>query len=155
MTDSELKKLEELCNAATKGPWNAVFRGAYTRTDDVVTAINGLVESVCADLHSRDSNFIAASRDAVPKLIAEIRKHQDHFEHCQSSKIVTLSLEVQKLRAALEFYADKENWDAENVSPTVWEDGDIDLGARARAALGVSTEQVVEAFRFLTKEHKP
>jgi len=46
-----------------------------------------------------------------------------------------LKAENERMRKALEFYADKENWDTENVSPTIWDNGDIDLGKRARQAL--------------------
>ena len=45
---------------------------------------------------------------------------------------------------ALDFYADKENWDTENMSPTVWDDGNIDLGRRAFKALTALAELVKE-----------
>jgi hypothetical protein len=30
------------------------------------------------------------------------------------------------------FYADEENWGGEPFNPTLWDDGQIDLGERAR-----------------------
>jgi len=49
--------------------------------------------------------------------------------------------EVLKLRAELaealeviEYYGNKENWD-DHVTPTIWDDGSVDLGNRARAFL--------------------
>jgi hypothetical protein len=41
-----------------------------------------------------------------------------------------------KYREALEFYEDIENWDDDRFSPTIWDDGNIDMGRRARNALG-------------------
>jgi hypothetical protein len=41
----------------------------------------------------------------------------------------------ERLRKALEFYADLDNWDTENMSPTIWDNGNIDLGKTAKAAL--------------------
>lgn len=41
---------------------------------------------------------------------------------------------LERAMAALEFYADRDNWD-EDFTPTVWDDGNVDLGNRARAAL--------------------
>lgn len=50
-----------------------------------------------------------------------------HACECRESKIA-------ELVRALEFYADKDNWD-DDFTPTVWDDGQVDLGDRARAAL--------------------
>lgn len=36
---------------------------------------------------------------------------------------------------ALEFYADIENWDDDKFNPTVWDDGNIDMGKKAMIAL--------------------
>lgn len=40
-----------------------------------------------------------------------------------------------KLEEALLFYADKENWDTDHYSPTIWDNGSIDLGKKARKVL--------------------
>lgn len=42
---------------------------------------------------------------------------------------------IKKLRTALEFYANRENWDDDKFCPTVWNDGNIDIGKVARQAL--------------------
>ncbi|MBC7737353.1 MAG: hypothetical protein H7245_09090 [Candidatus Saccharibacteria bacterium] len=36
---------------------------------------------------------------------------------------------------ALKFYADKDNWDDDPFCPTVWNDGQLDMGKIAREAL--------------------
>lgn len=49
-----------------------------------------------------------------------------------------LALEREKvkvLREAVEFYEDKDNWDDDQFSPTIWDNGKIDMGDRAREAL--------------------
>jgi hypothetical protein len=51
-----------------------------------------------------------------------------------------LQSENQRLREALEFYANLENWDTNYTTPTIWDDGDVDLGRRARQALGQGGE---------------
>ncbi len=46
-------------------------------------------------------------------------------------------VEAKGLAEALEFYADKENWDPPNTlpSPSLWDDGYIETGQRATKAL--------------------
>lgn len=53
----------------------------------------------------------------------------------RSEDLETLIKENARLREALEFYANKENWD-DDFTPTIWDDGNVDLGSRARKALG-------------------
>lgn len=43
--------------------------------------------------------------------------------------------EVRVLVEALEFYADRDNWDDDAYCPTIWDDGNIDLGRKAIKAL--------------------
>ncbi len=49
-------------------------------------------------------------------------------------RIEKLRTELAKARGTLAFYADKENWD-DDFTPTVWDDGKVDLGNKAREAL--------------------
>ena len=51
------------------------------------------------------------------------------------SRIQELERENEKFRIGLGFYADEENWDDDKFSPTVWENGSIDMGNIAREAL--------------------
>jgi len=73
MTDEELARIEALANAAAPGPWEI-------RTHDELYAVKGQagwVASMDADTSSADAAnafFIAAARDAVPALVAEVRR---------------------------------------------------------------------------------
>lgn len=40
----------------------------------------------------------------------------------------------EKLVAALEFYADRDNWD-DDITPTVWDNGNVDMGRKAKLAI--------------------
>jgi hypothetical protein len=73
MTDEELARIEALANAATPGPWEV-------RAHDDLFAVkgqSGWVASMDADTSAADasnSEFIAAARDAVPALVAEVKR---------------------------------------------------------------------------------
>jgi hypothetical protein len=81
MTDEELDRLEALAKAATQGPWTV---------DDHESAEHvhgpGPVPAATAIRHE-DAAFIAASRDAVPRLVAEVRRlraERDEANHLVS-----------------------------------------------------------------------
>lgn len=69
MTPSRLAEIKALADAATPGPWlsrdGEVFRPDFT----------GIAHEVDDD----DSDFIAASRTAVPELVAEVERLRDQF----------------------------------------------------------------------------
>ena len=99
MTNKELEELEKLFNEATEGPWEVEEQDYgdeiwFGGDGEGLIKINGWYSGGCKkypeqwkQLHN-EAQLIAASRTAVPKLIAEVRR----------------------LREALEFYADKDNW---------------------------------------------
>jgi hypothetical protein len=68
VTEEELKKLEELANAAWPGPWLVIERpyGWDVRSD----ADRMLVAD---DVDKDEAEFIAEARTAIPKLIEEVR----------------------------------------------------------------------------------
>lgn len=76
MTQDELDRLEALAKAATPGPWYQVYEGS---SDWTVYGPDDDVKSV-ANLHRwhqvecPDAAFIVAARDAVPALVAEVRR---------------------------------------------------------------------------------
>jgi len=80
ITDSELDRLEAIANAATSGPW-AVFnddRDWVVRSTERAEkhAQTIIVEGYTVKGHEdelKDLRLIAASRSAVPALIAEVR----------------------------------------------------------------------------------
>lgn len=91
MTKQELDKLKRLANAALPGPW-VVVRGSSGRVvwienkagcEVVDTADTGIV------CRHEDANFIAAAREAVPRLIARVRELEDLLDeppcdHCNN-----------------------------------------------------------------------
>ena len=65
ITEQELAGLESLAKAATPGPWTA--------NCDYVNNTEGFV---CNTATPEDADFVAAAREALPKLIAEVRRLQ-------------------------------------------------------------------------------
>ncbi len=82
MTDDELDKLDALAQAATRGPWRVWM--SMDNTIDVCADLEALVPPLLGmygrggtrptDGERRDADFIAASREAVPALVAEVRR---------------------------------------------------------------------------------
>lgn len=61
-------------------------------------------------------------------------KEEALFKKLIEFEALIKSTRVVRLRETLEFYADKENWD-DDFTPTIWDDGSVDLGKRANQAL--------------------
>lgn len=86
MTESELAALEHLCDHATPGPWTANHHGMTVAFDkgaqwfiernagETVCQINGAAVLRPRPWVDGDARFIAATREAIPRLIAEIRR---------------------------------------------------------------------------------
>ena len=81
MTDQEIREIEALAEKATPGPWLAPG-GAIVRAPKNPGIAGSLSDAVCtaftANRNNRDASantaFIAASRTAVPRMAAEIRR---------------------------------------------------------------------------------
>lgn len=80
MTAEQLQKYTNLAEAATPGPWwvnryatdmSCTEHEVGIRTDDMILASLGI-----DDVAMPDASFIAAARDAVPALVAEVRRLQ-------------------------------------------------------------------------------
>lgn len=70
MTQTELDELKKLCEAATPGPWRFGLdtpSTGYLHANKVVLG---------EKIYVSDGNFIAAAREAVPKLIEALEKHE-------------------------------------------------------------------------------
>jgi len=105
MTDSELKRLESLCEKATPGPWekgdfDVVGPGNGPNTETLVASIyrHGFTKIEMSASHEtsgpslfEDADFIAAARTALPALVVEIRQLQVHRDF--------LEREIDRLRA--------------------------------------------------------
>jgi hypothetical protein len=82
MTSQELDELEKLCDGATPGEWS----WKNIEGDDTVLYANttrsffGILNAIAvegADATETDKALLAASRTAVPQLIAEVRRLTD------------------------------------------------------------------------------
>jgi hypothetical protein len=82
LSDAELNELDRLAAAASPAPWIA-FTGPGIGGDDVISL--GGTDDSQPDLYVRhddrpapaeDFEFIAAARNCVPRLIAEVRKQR-------------------------------------------------------------------------------
>ena len=110
--------------------------------DDDVTNENGwygrhemdaYVDALTARVKELESKLAVAKEEAdyAVKAYSEFQKES----MARGAHIFYLKEKLALARECLEFYADKDNWDMEEMSPTIWDDGDIDCGKRARAAL--------------------
>ena len=104
MTATELDELEALANAATPGPWMLatsragpasahippyVTHGLLLGTGEGITTTHTTSSPGEAMRHRRDLAFIAAAREAVPKLIARVRELEEALDeppcdHCNN-----------------------------------------------------------------------
>jgi len=72
MTDDELERLQQLCDAATAGPWTASIEGRdHDAGSSFIATVGDDIELIGAT-HA-DYDFIASARQAVPRLLAEVR----------------------------------------------------------------------------------
>ena len=102
MTQQELDALQGLCDGATSGPWRLgddadIFAGNV----DIAHLLNSLP----------DADFIAASRTAMPALIAEVRRLQTKYRYALNDygTAVTMLAERTQERDALQKALDERN----------------------------------------------
>jgi hypothetical protein len=78
----------------------------------------------------------------VAERIREIeRRNKERYLRPGPTEFYYLLAILKAQREALEFYADRDNWDTDDFSPTIWDDGAIDLGKRAQDALNFDPDQ--------------
>ncbi len=99
MTPERLAKIKQLCDEATPGPWNSDEEAEYIFSDgDMVAEIRG----IGAYLHTQNNAaFIAASREIVPELIAEVELLQA-IRESQGNMISRLRKQVEYLKTQFE-----------------------------------------------------
>lgn len=163
MTTDELNKLEALAKAATPGPWIPTLENGINESEwwietqmvycreqaisdsDYIAAVSpevvlGLIKEV------KRKSIVKCPKCNETMLTGPAFKLMDENESLRAEnenlKKTAIIETVRELRAQLaeaggvvEFYADKENWDDDSFTPTCWDDGQIDLGERARAYL--------------------
>ena len=73
MSEEELAEIERRCEVSTPGPWQSWIEGRdHAAGDSVITTGRG--DIYLSGATSQDQDFIAAARQDVPRLIAEIRR---------------------------------------------------------------------------------
>ncbi|MEQ1703045.1 MAG: hypothetical protein ABMA25_23300 [Ilumatobacteraceae bacterium] len=83
LPDEELDAIERRCSAALPGPWQSIIEGRdmtsgssfiMTGSDDLYLSTGGPAVSYA------DHDFIAAARQDVPRLLAEVRRLRQLLE---------------------------------------------------------------------------
>ncbi|MCB9384409.1 MAG: hypothetical protein H6509_07320 [Bryobacterales bacterium] len=73
MTDKELSRIEERAVRATPGPWKSFIEGRdHTSGSNFIRTAGDDIELSGAS--KEDQDFIAAARQDVPQLVAEVRR---------------------------------------------------------------------------------
>lgn len=159
MTEQELQAIKERVEKATRGPWKweqdfLDCEEFYSEDEhEIITA--GCGQNVgFVHIKGNDAEFIAHAREDVPTLIAEVKRYKELFEICEKGMLkandmlkeahnkldctelaeVKVRMEVERLREALSYYADKLHYE-----PYFMKDGTCDVtedeGYIARQAL--------------------
>lgn len=76
----DLDELQRLCDTATPGPWDG--GSAIVENSDGLTVCE--FSDPASDASERDADFICAARDALPKLIAQVRQLQAQVENADA-----------------------------------------------------------------------
>jgi hypothetical protein len=84
LTNEELDQIESRCNRASPGPWKPMVEGR-DHTSGSSFIMTGTTESPGNDIELlgatvEDQDFIAASRQDVPRLVAEVRRLRSEAE---------------------------------------------------------------------------
>lgn len=72
LTDSELMRIQRLCDAATAGPWKAYIEGRDHESGSSFIQTSGDDIELCGATDA-DYDFIASARQDVPRLLEEVR----------------------------------------------------------------------------------
>lgn len=72
ITDSELVRMQQLCDAATRGPWKAYIEGRDHESGSSFNQTSG-EDIELSGATDQDYDFIASARQDVPRLIEEVR----------------------------------------------------------------------------------
>jgi len=87
LSEEELAELEALTADATPAPWVAQIEAEAPIGGESMIALDGLPDDFPPDMYVRhdsqtapaaDIKFIAAARNYLPRLLAEVRRHRRH-----------------------------------------------------------------------------
>ena len=86
MTEQELREVEALAEKATPGPWRSVWTGNTVKSHRVY-AEGPEARNIASGISPNTGNaeFIAASRAAVPRMAAEIRRLREENDLLRSA----------------------------------------------------------------------
>lgn len=102
MTPEELASIEALANSATPGPWRVDHSGDVVY-DEPYVGVVGVAENLSED----DAAFIAAARQAVPTLVAEVKRFEFDLEEASAfamgnvHAVNALHEQIKELKAEL------------------------------------------------------
>lgn len=150
MNAEQLNAIKERAAKATPGPW-------YSHADGTIFLEHTKeIADVWTDNDKSDAEFIAHAREDVPALVAEVERYHDMWNHGLGKAdaeiqtnlhvIEAQQQEIERLRKALEFYADEENYECSVEYDGMGEPfaGDliveIDGGQTAKEALRIGEE---------------
>lgn len=112
-----LDQIEEKARQATPGKWQTNEPASYNTYPGVYLILGGIPNT--------DAEVVVINDDEAK------RENLEYIALCNPALVLDWAKETRRLRGALEFYADKRNWDdGDNSSPA-----DLDYGSRARQAL--------------------
>lgn len=96
---TDLNALEALCERATKGPWTFVPWHIAEGPSEVRAGAGWLLCGLPSD---DDAAFIAASREAIPALVAEVRRLREALVEAESFIMLAVPHYAQDRREAVE-----------------------------------------------------
>jgi hypothetical protein len=94
-----------------------------------------VAEFGCGPTSEKNALFYAMAHNHLPDVLAQSEQDKIFIEDCLA-RLESQQAEIEKLRAALEFYRDERNWLTKPGLPC--SAIIADTGARAKAALGES-----------------
>ena len=72
LTDAELIRIQQVCDAATRGPWTAYIEGRDHESGSSFIQTSGN-DIELGGATNADYDFIASARQDVPRLLEEVR----------------------------------------------------------------------------------
>lgn len=122
-------------NLAWLNPIKMIEYSAYEKANERANYNAGKLIELEQKIAQLEAEQKAFEKDAV-KQYDKDQTEINRLRNVLAKSRIEQQEEIDRLREALEFYANKDNWDDDQFTPTVWDDGAVDLGKRARKALG-------------------
>lgn len=117
--NDQIQEIKERQQAATSGPWQAEGREIWRRGESYTKNIGGHVWIADVE-HTGNKDLIAHAPSDIAYLLSEVERLQENNK---------------AMKEALEWYADKDNYDPIHISSDGWIPIDKDEGERAITAI--------------------